>query len=244
MATFILVHGAFHGGWCWKKFKSLLINQGHEVYTPTLTGLGERSHLASSQIGLGTHIQDIVNVLEYEDLKQVILVGHSYGGMVITGVADRVFKRIQHLVYLDAFVPKNGQALRHQFSPDNWNRIENRVIRLGDGWRWILPDPKQELSYWGVTSSIDIDWLCKRLVPQSIQTAIEPLEIKNHSFLSRIPRTFIYCTENRPNGTYHKSEVRARTEQGWRYREINTGHEAMVTAPQKLATLLIEIVNL
>ena len=111
MATYVLVHGAWHGGWCWQRVTPLLRAAGHEVLTPTLTGLGERSHLANSAIDLNTHIQDVVNVLEYEDLRKVILVGHSYGGMVITGVSERVPERLTHLVYLDAFVPRDGQSL-------------------------------------------------------------------------------------------------------------------------------------
>ena len=105
-ATFVLVHGAWHGGWCWKKISALLDAEGHQVYTPTLTGLGERSHLLAKEIDLEMHIQDIVSMLEYEDLTEVILVGHSYGGMVITGVADKERKRLNHIVYLDAFLPE------------------------------------------------------------------------------------------------------------------------------------------
>src|SRR5574340_886568 len=110
MATFVLVHGGFHGGWCWKKVTPLLRAAGHEVYTPTLTGLGERVHLASPEIDLSTHIQDVVNVLEYEDLREVVLVGHSYGGMVIAGVADRAAPRVAHLVYFDALVAGDGEG--------------------------------------------------------------------------------------------------------------------------------------
>src|SRR5437660_801825 len=110
MATFVLVHGAWHGGWCWRKLMPLLRSAGHAVWTPTLTGLGERAHLGNPDVGLSTHVQDVVNVLEYEDLSNVVLVGHSYGGMVITGVAHQMPGRLAHLVYLDAFVPKDGQS--------------------------------------------------------------------------------------------------------------------------------------
>ena len=111
-ATFVLVHPAWFGGWCWGKLTSLLRDRGHDVYSPTLTGLGERAHLANPEITLATHIEDIVNVLEFEDLQRVILVGNSSGGMVITGVADRVPKRLAQVVYLDAFVPEAGQKSR------------------------------------------------------------------------------------------------------------------------------------
>src|SRR5437879_1752139 len=107
MATFVLVHGAWHGGWCWKKLTPLLRSNGHDVFTPTLTGLGERAHLANQAIDLTTHIEDVVSTLDYEDLRGVILVGHSYGGIVISGVADRIPARIGCVVYLDAFVPED-----------------------------------------------------------------------------------------------------------------------------------------
>ena len=110
MATFVLVHGSWHGGWCWQKVARLLRQPGHEVYTPTLTGLGERSHLATKKSGLELHIQDILNVLEFEDLHEVVLVGHSYAGLVITGVAERAPGRVARLVYLDAFIPHAGQS--------------------------------------------------------------------------------------------------------------------------------------
>lgn len=115
MATFVLVHGSNHGGWCWRKVTPLLSEDGHEVYTPTLTGLGERSHLVSKDIGLDTHILDIIQVLEYEGLNKVILVGHSYGGLVIGGVAEKVPERIRRLVYLDAYIPQDNKSAFDKF---------------------------------------------------------------------------------------------------------------------------------
>jgi len=111
MATFVLVHGAWHGGWCWKRVAALLRQAGHEVFAPTLTGLGERAHLMSNAIDLHTHIRDILGVLQWEELADVVLCGHSYGGMVISGVADRVPEKLRSLVYLDAFVPDNGTCM-------------------------------------------------------------------------------------------------------------------------------------
>src|SRR5690349_6349785 len=111
MATFVLVHGAWHGGWCWRKLSPLLAAQGHEVFAPTLTGLGERSHLAGPEVGLAVHVQDVASLLEFEDLREVILVGHSYGGMVLAGVAGRAAERLSQLVYLDAYVPRHGQSM-------------------------------------------------------------------------------------------------------------------------------------
>src|SRR5919202_1722005 len=114
--TFVLVHGAWHGGWCCRRLIPLLRDAGHEVYAPTLTGLGERSHLLSPAIDLETHVRDVTGVLEYEELTGVVLVGHSYGGMVITGVAEDAAPRLAHLVYLDAFLPRDGECLMDLFS--------------------------------------------------------------------------------------------------------------------------------
>src|SRR5262245_14863398 len=111
MATFVLVHGAWHGGWCWQRVSPLLRARGHEVFAPTLTGLGERSHLLTREIGLETHVADVVNAIRWEDLTDVVLCGHSYGGMVISGAADRMADRVRSLVYLDAFVPADGQSI-------------------------------------------------------------------------------------------------------------------------------------
>ena len=140
MATFLLVHGGWAGGWHWREVASLLRAAGHEVFTPTLTGLGERVHLASPDVGLDTHIQDILMVLEYEELRDVILIGYSYSGMVITGVAERAADRLAHLVYLDAYVPRDGESLLDMLGPDAAAFIEQAAQAYGDGWR-IPHDP-------------------------------------------------------------------------------------------------------
>jgi pimeloyl-ACP methyl ester carboxylesterase len=243
MATFVLVHGAFHGGWCWQKVRPILHKAGHEVLLPTLTGLGERAHLLRPEIGLNVHIQDIVSVLTYEDLHEVILVGHSYAGMVITGVADLLPWRISHLVYLDAFLPSNGQALCEQFRPEDWSAILDRVATSGEGWRWMIQDTATELTNWGITDRENREWVGARLRPQSIKTATETLCLANPPEAGQIPHTFIYCTAHRPQReTYHRSEVKARTEPGWRYRQLASGHDGMITAPDALTELLLETV--
>ena len=135
--TYLLIHPAWFGGWCWKKLTPLLRAQGHAVFTPTLTGLGERAHLARPEIGLEMHVRDIINVIEYEDLRNVILVGNSSGGMVMTGVADHMPERIAHLVFLDAFVPTDGQSMLDVIPPDRRPALEAFVQKEGDG--WLLP---------------------------------------------------------------------------------------------------------
>ena len=135
--TYVLIHPAWFGGWCWKKVTPLLRAQGHEVFTPTLTGLGERAHLARPEVGLEIHVRDIINVIEYENRRNVILVGNSSGGMVITGAADHVPERIAHLVFLDAFVPTDGQSMLDVIPPDRRPALEAFVQKEGDG--WLLP---------------------------------------------------------------------------------------------------------
>lgn len=145
MATIVLVHGGTSGGWAWKPIASRLRDNGHEVYTPTLTGLGERVHLLTREIGLDTQITDIVNVLIYENLRDVILVGHSMAGKIITCVADQISERISRLVYLDAFLPENGESIMDLLVPE-WRKVTEHLVQTqGDGWLFpVVADLKHE----------------------------------------------------------------------------------------------------
>ena len=196
MATFVLVHGGWAGGWQWREVASLLRAAGHEVFTPTLTGLGERVHLASPDVGLDTHIQDILMVLEYEELRDVILVGYSYSGMVITGVAERAPERLAHLVYLDAYVPRDGESLLDMLGPDAAAFIEQAAQAYGDGWR-IPHDPPD----------------APRRTPHPLKTGQQPVSLTNPA-AAALPRTFIYCTQDKeamgPVGRSHHPGRRAR----------------------------------
>ncbi len=235
MATFVLVHGAWHGGWCWQRLTPLLRAAGHEVYTPTLTGLGERVHLLSPAIDLDTHAHDVLGMLECEQLREVILVGHSYGGMVITAVAEQAAERLTHLVYLDAFVPQNGQCLLDFLPPQARAQTLARARAEGEGWR--LP-AQQEQQPFGVTDPADADWLRGKLSAHPVKTFEQPIQLTN-SLASAIPRTFINCTAT---GWFTSFAERARWESGWRYYELHTGHDAMVTAPQELVDILLRCV--
>ena len=238
MTTFVLVHGGFHGGWCWKRVTPLLRAAGHQVYTPTLTGLGERSHLASPEVNLSTHIQDILNALLYEDLTDIVLVGHSYSGMVITGVADRAPERVTRLVYLDAFVPEDGQALGDLIRPPANEAASSEVVLL-DGWR--VPYPYRERPF-GITSENDLQWVLDKITPQPIKTFTEPIRFTNGG-APTIPRTYIYL---RPPGEQPTDTEfvwfaeRARTGSGWKYHELVSGHDAMIIIPEAVAALLLE----
>ena len=238
MTTFVLVHGGFHGGWCWKRVTPLLRAAGNQVYTPTLTGLGERSHLAAPEINLSTHIQDILNVLRYEDLTDIILVGHSYSGMVITGVADRAPERVTRLVYLDAFVPEDGQALGDLIRPPATETARAAVVVL-DGWR--VPYPYRERPF-GITSENDVQWVLDKITPQPIKTFTEPIRFTNGG-APTIPRTYIYLRP--PGEPLSDTEFvwfaeRARTAPGWQYHELVSGHDAMIIIPEAVAALLLE----
>ncbi|MGE0681262.1 MAG: alpha/beta fold hydrolase [Candidatus Binatia bacterium] len=234
MATYVLVHGAWHGGWCWQRVAPLLRAAGHEVYTPTLTGLGERSHLVNANIDLNTHVQDVVNVLEFEGLRNVILVGHSYGGMVVTGVTERTANSLQHVVYLDAFVPCDGQALADLVAPQFREEMQQQARTNGE----LLPSFPVE--QYGVFAEADVQWVRPNLVRHPFKTLMTPVKLMNPVALA-LPKTYIYCN-NPAMGFFEAFAERARTAQGWRYRELATGHDAMVTMPRELTGLLLELV--
>jgi pimeloyl-ACP methyl ester carboxylesterase len=234
VTTFVLVHGAWHGGWCWRRVAPLLRAAGRDVQTPTLTGLGERAHLLSRAVDLETHVQDVVNVLRYEELREVVLVGHSYGGMVIAGVAERAAERLARLIYLDAFVPLDGRCLLDFFPERAREETLARARSEGDGWR--LP-PRYEEQPFGVTDPADAAWVRSKLTAHPVATWTQPLRLASPT-AAALPRTFVACTETSWFGQYAD---RARSEPGWGYRELPTGHDAMITTPRGLADLLREI---
>jgi pimeloyl-ACP methyl ester carboxylesterase len=232
MAIFLLVHGAWHGGWCWQRVAPLLREAGHEVFTPTLTGLGERSHLAHASIDLNTHVQDVVNVLEFEDLREVILVGHSYGGMVITGVSERAADRLKHVVYLDAFIPRDGQALV-DLLPLFRDDLRQQA-QVSDG--QLPPFPVER---YGVFAEADVRWVEPKLVHHPFKTMTTPVRLTSPKAVA-LPKTYIYCN-NPAMGPFDQFVERVQKEHDWRYRELATGHDAMVTMPRELTSLLLEL---
>jgi pimeloyl-ACP methyl ester carboxylesterase len=231
IGTYVLVHGAWHGGWCWAKVARLLRDAGHEVYTPTLTGLGERAHLARPEIDLETHIQDVVAMLEAEELRQATLVGHSYGGMVITGVAARTSGRIAQLVYLDGFVPEAGKSLLDYLSPELAAVMRDSAQAQGEGWK-IAPFPPERF---GVTSQRDTEWLTKHLVPQPLRTFEQPLPATGGE---KLKRTYIHCSKP-ASGSFDQFAERLRDDRKWTFHDVKTGHDAMVTAPGEIAKILM-----
>jgi len=231
MATFLVAHGAWSAGWAWKKMRPLLRARGHEIFTPTNTGLGERSHLASPDIDLETHIADNLGVLEAEDLRGVILVAHSYGGMVATGVADRARARIAKLVYVDAFAPKDGDSV-FSLTPERQAAMVESARKSGDGWKLpASPMPPD-------TPEADQSWAMPRRKPQPIRTFEQKLRLRNGELT--LPRHYIYCTRRPPDDRFRPFYERAKRE-GWGHDEIDASHNPNITAPEVLADLLHKI---
>jgi pimeloyl-ACP methyl ester carboxylesterase len=231
MATFLVCHGAWSSAWAWKKMHPLLREGGHELIVPTCTGLGERSHLATPQVDLELHIRDVLQVIEYEDLSGLTLVGHSYGGMVATGVADRARNRIERLVYLDAWVPEDGQSLLDLAPEEFRTRVRETTAASGDGWR--IPPSTLPAD----TSPDDVAWMSARRAPQPIRTFEQPLRLAKRD--EPPPRTYVYCKRIAAGDRFGPFAAIARSDPAWRYVEIDASHNPHVTAPQTLAGVLL-----
>ena len=234
VATFLVAHGAWSAGWAWKKMRARLRDRGHEIYTPTYTGLGERGHLATRDVRLDTHIADVCAVIAMEDLRDVVLIGHSYGGIVAAGVADRMAPNISQVVYLDAFVARDGQSIFDLHPPESRERIRAAAAQEGDGWR-VPPNPPPP-----DTSPEDLEWMLPRRVPHPIACFEEPLRLTGA--IDRLAQTYIYATRSAPGDVFRQFATRAQTEPGWRYFEIDASHNPHITAPDRLTDLLHAIV--
>jgi pimeloyl-ACP methyl ester carboxylesterase len=232
MAVFVLVHGGWHGGWCWRRVAPRLVAAGHEVHTPTLTGLGDRAHLGAPDTGLATHVEDVVAVLEVEDLREVVLVGHSAGGAVITGVAQRAGGRIADLVYLDAFVPSPGQSVFDLLPPPRRDHFRAQV----DGAGRIALDWDVAMDGWAVRAEDDRAFVGPRLRPHPLGGLADPVPDVP---LPDLPRRFVHCTDKPARDGFAGFAATAASEPGWRLDVLDTGHDAMVTAPDQLAALLL-----
>ena len=234
MATFVLIHGAWHGGWCWRDVKALLDRAQHRVLTPTMPGLGDRQHLMSRDITLDTVIDDIANGIEFEDIQDAVLVGHSFGGNIISGVAERVPERIKQLVYLDAAVMTNGESM---FDCVSKELVEER-LRLAEESSGGMSLPTPTCDKLGILDPAQCEYVQKHLTPHPLSTYTSTLN------MTRAPGegfdcTYIACTD--PNYTpLEWSRERARG-YGWEFLSIATGHDAMISAPEALAGMLMEL---
>jgi pimeloyl-ACP methyl ester carboxylesterase len=231
MSVFVLVHGAWHGGWCWKRVRKALQALGHDVFTPTLTGVADRAHLLSPQVDLETHINDVVNLIRWEELSDVVLCGHSYGGCVISGVADRVPDRIGALVYLDAFVLENGQSV-HDILPAPARDSQLEQARAsGEGWK-VPPIPAEAFH----VNAQDLHWVNRQCTMQPLATFQQRLQLSGKiAGIKNI--TFILASAWAPAPFgYFYEQAKAK---GWRTVTMDCGHDVMLDLPEQLTRELL-----
>ena len=241
MATFVLVAGACCGGWSWNRVAPLLHAAGHEVWSPTLTGVGHRVHLASPNIDLKIHIADIVNLLFYEDLRDVTLVGYSYGGMVIAGVAEREPERLAQLVYGDADVPEDGQSF-YDTEPDGpAMRAADLAEAEAAGTPGYWPVPVEYLRA-EITDADDYAWVLARTTPHPLATLAQPVRLGSPA-AAALPRAYVFCIEGKgDDSSSRRFAAKYRSAPGWRYRELAANHMAPITAPQALAEAFLSLI--
>jgi pimeloyl-ACP methyl ester carboxylesterase len=230
--TFVLVHGAWHGGWCWRRVADLLETKGHKVFAPTLTGLGERSHLMRAGINVSTHVTDVVNVLKWERLTDVVLCGHSYGGFVVSGVAEQAAGKIASIVYLDAFVPENGDSMASLTSQAVRDNLKIATER-GD-----IGVPARPAAAFLVNEK-DQAWVDSLTGPQPIETMTEQVVITGAR--ERIAKKSYIRAGAYPNPGFDKAFARVKADRAWRTYEVPCGHDVMVDMPERLAEILLEV---
>jgi len=233
MAIFVLVHGTGCGGWIWQRTTPLLRAAGHEVYAPTLSGVGDRSHLLKCGVDLTTHINDVAGLLSYDGLSDVVLVGHSYAGMVITGVAASVPERLRLLIYLDAYAPEAGQTEAELWPAEMRAAIEADAA-AGRGLR-EPPSPE----FLGIADSEMAAWVKARMTPHPLATYTEPVPVGS-AMSAAVPRAFIHCTAGPTTPVFAPFAAKARA-RSWPVFELATGHCAMLTMPREVVGLLLRL---
>jgi pimeloyl-ACP methyl ester carboxylesterase len=229
--TFVLVHGAWHGGWCWRRVADRLRAAGHAVFTPTLTGLGERSHLLRAGIGLDTHIADVANAMKWEALSDVVLCGHSYGGFIISGVAERMSSLIRSLVFLDAFRPRDGECVQDLTSAVVRDAIAAAVQRGDLG---IAPRPAEAF---GVNPA-DRAWVDRLCVPHPVATFTERIRLTGA--VDRVARKTYVRAASYANPGFDRALAGVRSDPAWCCHEVAGGHDVMVDEPERLCEILLE----
>ncbi|MBE7436576.1 MAG: alpha/beta fold hydrolase [Anaerolineales bacterium] len=233
MTTFILIHGMWHGGWCWEKLSALLKAAGHDVHAPTLAGLAERADMLNDDIDLNTHVQEIVNLCESKNLRDVILVGHSSGGFMAHVVTDKIPERVAHIVNLDGIVPENGKSLADLIG-ETWDFFKKKATESGNAWRC---PPIMEWTF-GINGA-ELERVQSKLTPHPLKTLTTPVTLENPKTKS-IPSTFIRCSEGMTDEDIAAEEKKL-TGLGMNFRSLPTGHDAMITMPKELAEVLLEI---
>ena len=231
--TFVLIHGAWHGGWCWRRVAAVLRSAGHAVFAPTLTGFGERVHLIRPDLTLEDFATDIVNVISAEELNDIVLVGHSFGGNIVSAVADRVPERLKHLVYIDTLVLKNGESGFSQLDP----AIVAQRIELAEKTSGGLTIPPPSPVAFGVSDPADTEWLRRQMTPLPLNCYRAPIDLK-HPLGNGVKKTYIACTDP-IYGPAVPTHEWVKSQADWRYLERSTGHDAMITSPEGLSEMLV-----
>jgi pimeloyl-ACP methyl ester carboxylesterase len=232
--TFVLVHGAWHGAWCWRRVIANLRSAGHVVFAPTLTGFGERVHLTRADLTIEDLATDIVNVIAAEELNDVILVGHSFGGNPVSAVADRVPERLKHSVYIDTLVLRDGESGFSVLDP----AIVAQRIELAEKTSGGITIPPPSPGAFGVTDPSDAEWLRRQLTPLPLNCYREPIHLR-HPLGNGVKKTYIACT----NPVYEPAIPThdwVKSQSDWRYLELPTAHDAMVSDPEGLAQILVQ----
>jgi pimeloyl-ACP methyl ester carboxylesterase len=232
--TFVLVHGAWHGGWCWRDVRDALTSSGHRVFTPTLTGLAESSHLLSTSITLDTHIKDIVNLFWWEDIEDAVLVAHSYGGWVCSGALEEVVDQVDSLVFVDAFVPRNGQSPRDTNSPERKAELDEAIAK-GEAGR-----PVPDASFFRIIDPENVAWVQSKMTPQPTNTTTQALNLTDAR--ERVGKKLYIRAPRFPNATFDQYFADAAADPTWgtyAFAEDEAGHDVMVDAPVRLAELLV-----
>jgi pimeloyl-ACP methyl ester carboxylesterase len=244
MAIFVLVHGAWGGSYGFRTVRKPLLAAGHDVYSPSLTGLGERVHLSSPQVDLTTHVTDVVNAVTYEDLRDIVLLGYSYGGMVVTGALEYIADRVSHLVYLDAFVPSDGQALNDLTQAG----YAAAAVGPGKGDQWLVELPFREYE-----DSAEAKWNTERRVKHPVRCFSEPVRLPKPLESYPFTRTYIKATADPrpdpagpagpdgPGSPFWRAADHAASSPAWRYRELDTNHMILSNRPAELVELLLEL---
>lgn len=228
--SFVLVHGAWHGGWCWRRVADRLERKGHKVYAPSLTGLGDRSHLIGTRPTVTTHIDDIANIIRFEDLQRVILVGHSYGGIVISGVAEKVQPQLASMVFLDAFVPTNGQTIM-SLSRQGLRDAVNAAIKRGD-----LGIPPASAAYFNVNEK-DRAYVDRKCTPQPIGTYGDPVKLAGAR--EKVAKKTYIRARGFNSAGFDAIAARLRSDRAWNVQDMPCGHDAMIDMPDRLSELLL-----
>jgi pimeloyl-ACP methyl ester carboxylesterase len=230
--TFVLVHGAWHGGWCWRRVANLLGRQGHTVFTPTLTGLGERSHLLRGDTDLDVHIADIVNVVKWENLDGIVLVAHSYGGIPVSGAVEQILERVSSIVFLDAFLPENGQK-----SLDLASDFTQKAIREALAKGEISQPPPPAARFF--VNERDRAWVDSKLTPHPIGVQVQPIKLTGAR--DRVGKKAYIRAPQYPQPAFDKYYAAKKADPAWRTYEVACGHDVMVDMPERLTEILLEV---